>query len=70
MKTWLKQGSNGLHQATADAIIQVSVRTVATWTILANFGLKTRKKGEELTDMKIIHNSERREKVIYRYPDM
>ena len=46
LKTWLKQGSNGRHQATAIAITQVSVATVATWAILANYGLKTRKKGK------------------------
>ena len=51
LKTWLKQGSNGRHQATAVAITQVSVATVATWAILANYGLKTCKKGKKFTNL-------------------
>ena len=38
------QGNNRLHQATAVVITQVSVATVATWAILANYDLKIRKK--------------------------
>ena len=73
LKTWLKQGSNGRHQATAIAITQVSVATVATWAILANYGLKTRKKGKniiKLEYLKFTDNLERSGIVNYRYPDL
>ena len=51
LKTWLKQGSNGRRQATAVAITQVSVATVATWAILANYDLTIRIKEIFVTNL-------------------